>query len=176
LYAISANHTHSPGIPVINQPDIPEINNSINKNAVSNVNSENSNVAGNSKIATVVKDLINDIKKRKDMLWIVWILFSTFVVVITVMTLIKGKALKQYKNELIIGTDKEFKDATRVLSQKVPVIPEDIRSKLSQIVNQGFSDAKKQEAKQREAARIKESQNISKDIEDLKKSLEKNKK
>jgi PGF-pre-PGF domain-containing protein len=80
-----------------------------------------------SQIAGAVKDFMNNVKKY-DMMWIVWVLIGTFVFVAAAMFVIRRHSVKNYKNELILATDREIKLTQDELTQKVPFISKDLES------------------------------------------------
>jgi hypothetical protein len=71
--------------------------------------------------------------------------------------------------------NKEFEDSNILLSQKFPSTPNAIRNRLQKI-DKTFSGTERQGNARQETARLKKSEELSKDIAALKKSVEKNKK
>jgi PGF-pre-PGF domain-containing protein len=154
LYAISTNHTHDLGTPIIQEPETPKANKTANASVTSYVNSGAG--SGNSKLSAVIKDIVNAVKTQKELIWIVLALIITFAVVVTSMLLVKRHAVKsasqydvvkQYEEGLISGTKEEFKQSEKVLTKKVPAVPEDIEAELSKMVDKKFSEAKSQDKK-----------------------------
>jgi hypothetical protein len=190
LYVISTSRFRQKESPI---PEIkkPEVNTTIKNNLTAKVTS--ASPPENSKLNNALSNVFNGLKKQGDWSWIIFVLLGTFVLVIGAILLLKKNFVKRYENELIMATDKEFKESKDVLAKKIPNVQKVIREDMKKVdktieksvektisgtektLDKKLPDSQKPQTST-QSPRMKETPEIAKDMAALKNSLEKSKK